>query len=117
MRRGLHEGYFIVSEDINAVHDNVYQHIQGTIDMYFAQVEADPSGETRKEFLEQIMFLMKDWDDYCAKYGVVGQPLSVESPADRGIPYTRPAATQPKPEPVRNFRREAILAQRARGAT
>jgi len=90
-------------------HDEVYAAIQGTIDRYLHAVEAGTLGEQRKECLEQVMFLIKDWDDYCAGFGIVGQPLSMNLKGRRGEPVVIP-----KPEPVRNLRREAILAQRAR---
>ena len=88
--------------------DIVYHGLQNTIDGYLGAIEFSDE-ETRKDHLKQVMFLAQDWDNYCAKAGMVGRPLSFKLRVDSNAPIA-----QPKPEPVRNHRREAILAQRAR---
>lgn len=99
-------------------HDDVFYGIQNTVYGYLGVVENTLDGELRKEYMEQIMFLIQDWDTYCAGVGVVGQPLSLDLKKKGSLPasVTQPAAPQPKPEPAVNHRREAILAQRARKA-
>ena len=97
-------------------HDDVFHSLQNNIYGYLDIVEHTLDAEVRKDYLEQIMFLIKDWDSYCAKVGVIGQPLNlVLSKKDIHLSCTtQPASPPPKPEPVVNHRREAILAQRER---
>ena len=88
--------------------DIVYHGLQNTIDGYLGAIEFSDEA-TRKKHFEHIEFLAHDWDKYCANAGIVGRPLSFKLRVDSNDPIA-----QPKPEPVRNHRREAILAQRAR---
>lgn len=97
-------------------HDKVFESFQGTIDTFLKGLENRKllDKTVNDMFTEEITKITQNWDDYCASHGVVGQPLKLYLGGRRGMSATQPATPQPAPEPVRNPRREAILAQRAR---
>lgn len=87
-------------------HDRVYDEIQGTIDVYFSAIEDSSSRTDKMYFKEKIANLVGYWESLCQDLDFVsGYRL-------RTIPKRKKSV--PEPKPVRNLRREAILAQRAR---
>lgn len=85
---------------MNEKDDVIFKVLQEQLNKFLNVATNAPNEEMRQLALQQVSYIMQDWENYSKADGTVEYKLA------------------PKPEcptvPVVNLRREAILAQRAR---